>query len=394
MKVVMLFPGIVGYRLSLSRALAASGDVELVLLTNTEHEIAGDDSAYRTLITFRILGSRLNGRVVRSLGIRKLANLYLGVVSALRSALFCARERPDLVHVQGLLYAEPLCIVCLLALKALGFRVVFTPHDAGPRSRRPGMDLMWWILLTLSDRVVAHSGVAAARLAEAYSVGPHKIDVIPFANYDVAAIPRKGLDRTGARQILELPEHAPVLLFFGLVRPYKGLEFLIQALAHLVKDLHDIRLLIVGEAIDGFGQYDHLIRSLALQDRTVTRIESWIAASEHAKYFMAADLVILPYRNLAEIDTSAVAAEALSFGRAVIASDVGGLREQVIDGITGIKVPPEDVAALVAAIRDLLRDEGRRRDMEAAALKRAAELSWDRFAYETVTVYRKTLQRS
>ena len=92
--------------------------------------------------------------------------------------------------------------------------------------------------------------------------------------------------------------------------------------------------------------------------------------------------------------TSAVAAEALSFGRAVIASDVGGLREQVIDGITGIKVPPEDVAALVAAIRDLLRDEGRRRDMEAAALKRAAELSWDRFAYETVTVYRKTLQRS
>lgn len=390
----MIFPGIIGYRLSLSRALAATGQVELILLTDAQDEITGDDSGYRSIVTFRLAGRRLSGPLARRLGIRKVANIYFGISSVLRSVVMCKQGHPKLIHVQGLVYAEALCVLCIAALKAIGFQVVFTPHDAGPRSSSPATNLMWRIMLKLSDRVVVHSNAAAARIKIAYATPPHKIDVMPFANYDVAAIAHQGLDRNRAREMLGLPRDARVLLFFGLVRPYKGLEFLVQALPYVAARIPDVRLMVIGQALDGFGSYDRMIHSLGLEGRTVIRTESYIEVREHAKYFLAADLVILPYRDLPEIDGSAVVAEALSFGRAVIASDVGGIREQVIDGVTGLKVPPEQVDSLAMAICDLLLDEGRRRGMERAALQRAKELTWDMAAMQTIATYEKVLRDS
>ena len=135
------------------------------------------------------------------------------------------------------------------------------------------------------------------------------------------------------------------LLFFGFVRPYKGLDLLLRALC-LVRDI-DVQLNVVGEFWDGKQEALQLIGELDIASR-VTVVDGYVTDEEMAGCFARADVVVLPYRAS---KTSGVIATSYGFGKPVLATDVGGFYEVVKDGVTGRLVPPNDVQAIADGIR-------------------------------------------
>jgi glycosyltransferase involved in cell wall biosynthesis len=148
-----------------------------------------------------------------------------------------------------------------------------------------------------------------------------------------------------ARAKLHLPDH-PIVLYFGLIRPYKGLDILIKGLGTIKHDFDDYTALILGEAYEDSQKYVDLIKSEGISSYTIFRNE-FISDSELPLYFAAADVLVLPYRTATQ---SGIVGIALQMERPVIATKVGGLGEYIQEGETGYLVEPEDPDALGQAI--------------------------------------------
>ena len=151
--------------------------------------------------------------------------------------------------------------------------------------------------------------------------------------------------KAAARTRLGLPPDRNVLLFFGLIRPYKGLGYLIEAMPQVLKSL-DCSLLVAGEFYDEKTKYTKLIDAHQLGPH-VRLEDKYISNEEVAVYFAAADVVVLPY---VEASQSGIVPIAYSFNTPVISTRVGGLPEAVIDGQTGFLVDPGSSERLAETI--------------------------------------------
>ena len=167
--------------------------------------------------------------------------------------------------------------------------------------------------------------------------------------YDVFS--RTPIPQHEARAQLNLSPDEPVLLFFGFVRRYKGLRHLIQALA-IVRHSLPAKLLVVGEFWEDERPYRALVEQLGIAD-AVQFVNAYVSNEEMPRYFSAADLVVMPYL---EATQSGVAQLAIGFEKPMIATSVGGMPEAVLDGETGLIVPPADPEALAQAIVRFYRE--------------------------------------
>ncbi len=138
----------------------------------------------------------------------------------------------------------------------------------------------------------------------------------------------------------------PRILFFGLIKGYKGLDILLEAMPIIRLAIPDIKLLVAGTVYGKQSVYEDIIRDLKLDDCVETDFR-YINEDEVGDYFRRSDLCILPYKSATQ---SGVIATAYSYDTPVIASRVGGLSEYVEDGISGLLVPPNDPPALSAAV--------------------------------------------
>ena len=178
------------------------------------------------------------------------------------------------------------------------------------------------------------------------------MDVNPHPIYDFFDGNR--FDRETARR--ELGVSGSVILFFGYVRPYKGLGLLMDAFARALKRV-PATLLIVGEFYEKREPYDEQISGLSIGEH-VRVVDEYVANEEVEKYFKAADLVVLPYLSATQ---SGIVQTSYSFGKPVVVTEVGGLPDVVTDGETGYVVPKNDAEALAAAIvRFFDEDQGAR----------------------------------
>jgi glycosyltransferase involved in cell wall biosynthesis len=176
-----------------------------------------------------------------------------------------------------------------------------------------------------------------------------KIRGVTHPPYDIFS--RQPIPRAVARAKLNLPNDEPVLLFFGFVRRYKGLKYLINALP-AIREHFPARLLVVGEFWEDERPYRDLVRQLGLND-VVQFYPSYVPNEELAVYFCAADAVIMPYL---EATQSGVAQIAIGFEVPMIATSVGGMPEAIKHEQHGLIVPPGDEAALSDAVIRLFRD--------------------------------------
>jgi glycosyltransferase involved in cell wall biosynthesis len=171
----------------------------------------------------------------------------------------------------------------------------------------------------------------------------------------------------------------PVVLYLGVIRPYKGVDILVEAF----HEVRDAELWVVGRPL---GVSVEVLRLHAPRER-VRFVDRYVSDAELPALFRRADLVVLPHLN---VDVSGVLFAGLAFGKAMVLSDVGGFRELAEEHGAGMLVPAGDATALGAAIRELLGDPEERRQLEEAARAAAAgPFSWDRIAEQTAAVYEK-----
>lgn len=175
-----------------------------------------------------------------------------------------------------------------------------------------------------------------------------------------------------------LPQR-PTLLFFGRITPYKGLDTLLEAMPIVWDRRPDVELTVAGD-----GDLPDLP---ALADARVRLRHGYVPESAVTGLFEAATTVVLPYRQASQ---SGVGAEAKRFGRSAIVTDVGGLPE-LIDDRSGRLVPPEDPAALAAAILDVVDTPGLAESLAAGAAASAREESWGAVGARTLAAYRRHL---
>ena len=288
---------------------------------------------------------------------RRLARLAQHVPDMLRYRAAGA----DVVHFQWL----PVQAVDGLLLPRCRPRVL-TAHDVLPREPRPGQLRGQRRLYERMDAVVVHSQHGRGRLVGELGLDPARVEVIPHGAFaHLAALPPAPLP----------PELAdtgkPVVLLFGLLRPYKGLDVLLEAWP----GIEDAELWVVGRP---FG-----VELPAAPPPGVRFVPRFVADAEVAAVFRRADLVVLPYR---EIDQSGVLFTALAFGRPLVLSDVGGFPEVG----AAEHVPAGDPDALRATLARLLADPGERARLAAASARSAQEeFSWDAVAGRHLDLYRR-----
>lgn len=195
-----------------------------------------------------------------------------------------------------------------------------------------------------------------------------RVTRMPHPLYDHFGAPMATVE---ARRELGLPADARVLLFFGLIRDYKGLDLLIDAVGLLDRRYH---LVIAGEPYGDFSGYRKQIEASSMRENIHVHAR-FIGDKEVPVFFGAADAVVLPYRSATQ---SGITAIAHHFGVPVVATDVGGLREALDNGRAGVLVPTASAHAIEAGILQLFSQDQAQVHSRIAALREA--LSWKRFA--------------
>jgi glycosyltransferase involved in cell wall biosynthesis len=228
------------------------------------------------------------------------------------------------------------------------------------------------------DAVIAHSEHGAARLREEAGVDPGRVHVIPHGAFDyLTRLP----EEKPLPAELEGAE-GPVILFFGLLRPYKGIDTLLTAF----RDVEGAELWIVGNPRMDRAPLRRLAAEAPGPVRLVTR---FVADAEIPAIFRRADVVALPYRDA---EHSGVLYTGLAFGRPIVLSAVGGFPEVAAHGAARL-VPPEDPSALAAALAELVGDPAARERLAASARRAATDVySWDAIAARTLALYRELLE--
>ncbi len=218
-------------------------------------------------------------------------------------------------------------------------KVLFICDNVIPHERRPGDLVFTRYAFRTVDFFVVQSKAVEEELKAFWPSARFKLVPHPIYQIFGTSIPKEQ-----ARQKLGIAEKH-VLLFFGYVRKYKGLDTLIRAMPTVLKGIK-ARLLIVGEFYDDEAKYRNLVDSLGLKSDVTIRSD-YVPNDQVATYFSASDVVVLPY---AAATQSGIAQIAYQFDKPVIATRVGGLAEVVLDGMTGFIVPPDDPSALAYAI--------------------------------------------
>ncbi len=351
------------YDRSLAAALARAGaDVEL-LTSHFAHGPVPQADGYRVTDAFyRRSAERMDQRGRRAV---KGAE-HLGDMLRLRRSL-----QADIAHYQWLTFPG---LDAHLLPRARPR--VLTPHGWLRREAWHGRAARGIRrLIARMDAVVALSEYGAGILREKAGVDPDRVHVIPHGAFDyLTSLP----DEAPLPSELATVE-GPVVLFFGLVRPYKGVDVLLEAFA----EIEGAELWVVGRPL---GMEVEPLRELAERARGRVRFVSrFVADNELPAFFRRADVVALPYRDA---EQSGVLFTALAFGKPVVLSDVGGFGEVAAAGAARL-VTASDADALGAAIAELLTDDVARSELAAAAAAAAAgPYSWDAVAARTLDLYR------
>ena len=361
----------------LCEALASAGcDVRLVASRYLYDPKLPASSCFKTdAHYFRLLNSR---HLLQYPRLRKILRAICYPVDHVRLLNKIAVDPPDVFHAQWT--RLPLFDALLLdRVRAYGIPIAYTVHETIPLFASIGVKQRLERVYRKADALIFHAEANRADFCRVFPTIPaDRLHVIPHL-MPLPTLPA-GADRHLARLRLNLPTEAPILLFFGSLRPYKGVDLLLDAFARAVEARSDLRLVIAGSPHDA----DPVLvdRLKACESGVDARLE-YIPSDEAWLYHVAADVIVFPYRRIYQ---SGALLTAMSYRRAVIAAAVGALPETV-DG-NGWVVPPDNPAALAEAMLDAASDPERIEAMgrRSLALVRERHDPAD-IADRTVTLY-------
>jgi glycosyltransferase involved in cell wall biosynthesis len=297
---------------------------------------------------------------------------------------------PDIVHVQFLAMLRwrlPLDLWLVRFLQRRGTKIVLTvhdilPHDTGERHKRIYSNFYGEV-----DAIICHSDHIAERLQRDFNVPNSKIDVIPHGPffYDLPTPGAKGILRNFGLDNLN-----PLVLFQGLIFPYKGVDLLLDAWQLVESETDEAHLIIAGtgspELLD---QLREQIQRLGLQ--RVHLQFRFISTEELVTLYRAADIVVYPYRA---VTTSGALATGLALGKTIVASDLSVFRELLIEGKSALLIDPENKAQFAAALIRLAKEPYLRATLSTQIKNlNFGDESWEQIAYKTIGTYDRVLSK-
>ncbi len=291
----------------------------------------------------------------------------------------------ELLHAQW--WSFPLFIIYFVVctgFKLRGKPVVLTVHNVMPHEKSHAYTAASGILFKLCSHFIVHTNQNKYQLQRNFNIPERRITVIPHGTLDFHVQPRT--DREIKKKEFGFDAGNKIILLFGAVRPYKGMDTAIKAFAEVVEKVPESRLLIAGKLWEDWGPYNTLIHDLGLHDYVVTRL-NYIPSGDVATYFAASDLVVLPYHHFDS--QSGVGTTAISFRKPLIVTNSGGLPDLVND--RRYIVPPKNSPALSSAILSCINNPEQLKAMSESAETVAEKLSWTVIANKTISVYTEVL---
>ncbi|MCK9160315.1 MAG: glycosyltransferase [Parabacteroides sp.] len=314
-----------------------------------------------------------NAYVIKSIPVVDTANPF----TYLSAAQQIKKEHPDiLVMKYWMSYFAPSLGTIAHQLKKQGCKVITILDNVTPHEHKFfDKPLTTWFLHQNSGLVTMSESVQKDLLA-LYPEAPHLLKAHPLYNQFGSKI-----DMKKAKEKLHIDENKKTLLFFGLIRDYKGLDLLIDA----VNQLDDsYQLIIAGESYGSFDKYTAQIHATRNPGKYKV-FNRYISDIEVPTFFSAADVCILPYRSATQ---SGITSIAYNFDLPLIATNTGGLSENIEKPGVGLMTPEISSESIAATIRNFYRHD--RSPFVSNIQKAKTELTWDSFA-ETLLNFVKTL---
>jgi len=388
---VALFTGGIDkhYACALGKALASSG-IALDVIANTEMdscEMCGfANIKFLALYATHQPGQRL---------FRKLLSF---ITVYLRLIWYAVSASPQTFHILWE-YKFPLFdrTFLLLYYKLLGKKIVFTAHNVN-RAERDGVDsllnrLSLRVQYHLVDHIFVHTKSMQDQLVRSFGISQNKVTVIPFGSGGM--VPNSSLTPAEAKMQLGLGEDSRTILFFGRIARYKGLDLLVDAFERVAVHDRSYRLIIAGDPMAEWAQHwnevHDTIESSPVRQQVIQEVRR-IADDEMEIYFKAADVLVLPYRQIFQ---SGVLFMSHTFGLPVIATDHDAFRDDIVEGTNGYVCRPDDPQDLARTIEayfssDLFRSLNERR----AGIQNLLRMShsWEIVARTTGDVYARVSQ--
>ncbi|MFZ2322548.1 MAG: glycosyltransferase family 4 protein [Ignavibacteriaceae bacterium] len=279
--------------------------------------------------------------------------------------------------------------------KIMGKKIVYTAHniDQGMRDKKvKDRKKVYNFLYNTVDHIIVHNHFSFRVLKERFNIPDSKISIEKMG---IIKAPSTGISSLQARNSLNLSLNKKIILFFGGINPYKGLDLLLQAFIQLAKEDDNYFLLIAGQPRDNvyFDNIKVLLNQLLPKINCFANF-GFVPYEDVEKYFMAADCIAMPYRYIFQ---SAVHALSFSYGLPIIATDVGSFREEdIIEGFNGFicdKIEPISIKETI--VKYFNSDLYTELDTNRVKIIKWAEenYSWDTIGKNTLDIYLQVLNK-
>jgi glycosyltransferase involved in cell wall biosynthesis len=281
-------------------------------------------------------------------------------------------EKPDVVH---LTFEDLISSIIFCFLKIKGTKLLLTEHNPKPHKgdniySKFNQRLAKLIVRKVSYRIIVHGDNIKKDLIED-GVKRENISIIPHGDYSYYT-----------KWSQNLMEENNTILFFGLIKEYKGLEYLLRAIPLITPSIPDLKVIVAGEG--DFSKY----REYIYNESRFEIHNRYILDEEVAELFERASIVVLPYT---EASQSGIIPIAYAFKKPVVVTDVGSISEVVEDGITGYIIPPKNTEYLAKSIIKILQDKSKKYNMGLKAYSKLEnEMSWPLIAEKHIEVYKNT----
>jgi len=369
------------YCFHLAKALSKKIDVEFINFKNILPDILypGGMKAEED-IDFR----------VKNVKIKNLLNWY-NPISWIKAGL---EATGDVIHAQHwALYSGAIYCIILPIAKLRGKKIILSIHNITPHVNDVvtlALDkFLNRTIFPFVDILIVHNTRNKEKLIALYGVDKKKIFIITHGTL-YTYHQTMGISRQNAREHLHIPQDKKIILFFGYIWGYKGLDILLKSISSTKKTLKDVAVLIAGQSLKDWSKYKKIIRENDLENEVIKKLH-YIPDQEVEYLFSCADLVVLPYKKESFDTHGGVGALALSFKKPMIVTDVGGLPEYVKD--KRMIVNPGDAEDLSSKIILVFNDAALLNKLSKDSEELAKELSWDKIADKTIEVYQSSVQK-
>jgi glycosyltransferase involved in cell wall biosynthesis len=360
MKVLMISPagkaGTIQYTHNLANALAKLSH-QVILATGMDFELRDFHRDYQAFEIF----DRFRPRPI------KLIKFFLAV----------KKFDPDIIHLQGAQHPGVYLLLCLLLRLVTKAPFVYTPQDVLPNNKGQFHLQAFRLLYRQISHVFLNASNNEQDIVKLFGVAASKISVLTIP--DLLAFLSTDLEP----ELPDIPKQKKVILCFGLIEPRKGIHTLLQAMPLISEQISEILLLIVGKPLEDIAPYEEQISTLNMSNN-ITLVPRYVSFNEMAGFFNRADIIVLPYHTGWN---SGVVSSAFGFKKPVIATTIGGFKDVIEHGKTGLLVPPKDPDSLADAIVSLARDDQQRKTLVENATNVSKKNSWNEIAKKTSEIY-------